>query len=620
MRAGLVLVALMAFLTSNGLAQPVSQDPLMNLMLSQPKIEIATQVVAVATFDPPVVKPGQDAIYRVSLNALSESIEWPARIPNPPGLELRPGARGEILQMTMPTLQPRSSFNYMARPEAVGRFTAPSFSIRVYNQTVTVPATTLEVVASPPAGIPPAPRLALELGQSNLFAGQPVRARVLMSSPANGALQTLDQVQLTGQGFIVDKGMVRQRIETMVRDGVARPTFVYETSLTPLTAGSVSLFAQGFTTGNRFSGTIVITGPATLAGNQISGGGGVPPYSLLDSEPVELQVRPLPRRGELPGFTGAIGVLEMAPPLLSSNVLMLGEPAKMVVVVHGDNPLIRLIAPMPPKLPDWQVLLSSTEGASAQVKPAARASRLPVLAVFTYTLLPMSGDVKGTPVLPFSFFDPNRECYVDLSVPSVPVTVRTGLEAADTEAMAQADKIEPEAEKETTLSELARSPGLTTGRLMPVQEEAWFPLVQMAPALAFLCLWAWDRRRRFLEQHPEIVLRRRALRALRRERQALRRAAQTGDASGYALRAVNAMRHGCAPHYPAEPGALVGADVLALFPRADRLGKMGEVVKRFFAVADAAQFAGAPTGAADLLSLQPEMENVLSELERRLET
>ena len=40
-------------------ANPPSQDPLMSLMLSQPKIDVGAPVTAIAWFDPPVIGPGQ---------------------------------------------------------------------------------------------------------------------------------------------------------------------------------------------------------------------------------------------------------------------------------------------------------------------------------------------------------------------------------------------------------------------------------------------------------------------------------------------------------------------------------------------------------------------------------
>jgi hypothetical protein len=74
------------------------------------------------------------------------------------------------------------------------------------------------------------------------------------------------------------------------------------------------------------------------------------------------------------------------------------------------------------------------------------------------------------------------------------------------------------------------------------------------------------------------------------------------------------MRVACAPHYPAEPRALVGSDVLrVLGSNAD-----GEVVRRFFKVTDASRFAATTVDTAGLLALHPELEQVLQQLESRL--
>jgi hypothetical protein len=155
--------------------------------------------------------------------------------------------------------------------------------------------------------------------------------------------------------------------------------------------------------------------------------------------------------------------------------------------------------------------------------------------------------------------------------------------------------------------------------LLPVQQQAWFLGLQLLPAACLGGLWQWDRRRRYLEQHPEVVLRRRARRDLRRQRRVLHRAARQGDARTFAAAAVSAMRAACAPHYPAEPRALVGRDILHVFA-----GNNGQeeslrpVVQRFFAVTDQAQFSAASADVAPLLQLHSQLEQVLQKLEAKL--
>jgi hypothetical protein len=594
----------------------------MNLMLSQPKIDVSSNVVATVSFEPPAVRPGEETLYRVTFNALEESIAWPSDLSTFPAAEVRQGAHGQALQMAGASLQPRTTFLYHIRPSEPGQLTVPEFTVKVYDQNVTVPAAHVDVDTNLQTNAAPPQRLILQLAATDVFAGQPIHVDVLSPGSPGAPLQGLTQVQITGEGFVIDQGSVRQRFEARpAGPGASIVNFIYETTLTPLTAGKLSAFAQAFAVGNRFSGTVVISGgPVTLQG-------GAPQYTLVDSDPVSFQVKPLPRKGQLPGFTGSIGTFAIDPPVLETNIVHLGDPVKLTVTVRGEETLARLVAPPSPETADWQVTVNSSGGPNPAQPPPLRVpvpgagpSSLPVCGIFTYTLVPLSDKPHETPVIPFSYFDPRKATYVDLTIPAVPLTIKPSATFADSQALSQAQAAETRVEKEPSLSELASGPGMAAASLVPLQQRPWFPLVQLAPGLVFLALWWWDRRRRYLEKHPEIVLRRRALRALRRERRGLLRAARAGDAAQFALKAVDAMRVAAAPHFPAEPKALVGGDVLGLLPESDRNARVGEVVRRFFAVTDASRY---DTGAADasgLLPLKPELENVLERLEERLQT
>jgi hypothetical protein len=585
--------------------QSASQDPLMSLMLATPPIDVDSPVVPATSFEPPVVRPGQWATYRATFNALEESVEWPEKLTAPPGLELRAGAHGQMLGMG-PRLQPHSCFNYHVQASQPGRYTIPEFKIKVYDKEVTVPTAELEVADSPPPQ-PPAQQLTLEFPETNLFVGQPVRVVVRFPVGPNGQLLIPHQqppVQINGQGFIFDNSSLRQRPDLQPRG----PALVFEGTLVPLAVGRLSAVAQSFV-GNRFAGPIVISGsgPVTIPG-------GPPQFTLLESDAVSVQVRPLPREGQLPGFTGAVGSLEVDPPVLSTNMLRLGDMAKLTVRVRGDasGSLAHLVPPPPPRMADWQVSPAQPEGLPPQLMHA------PNYAIFSYILIPLSLAPHNTPSIPFSCFDPNHGAYVDLTIPGVPVLIKPGAAPAEVRALAEAQAKVPQEEKEPTLSGLAAAPGLTASTLVPVQWQAWFPAVQLAPIITFFGLWGWDRRRRYLAQHPDIVLRRRARHALRRERRALRRAARAADAPRFAACAVRSLRFACAPHYPAEPRALVGADILAVLPETERAGRAGETVRRVFAVSDAAQFGPASSDSAELLQFEPALEAVLGQLEERL--
>jgi len=59
-------------------------------------------------------------------------------------------------------------------------------------------------------------------------------------------VQGLTQVQLIGQGFIMDQGAARQKVEGSARGANNVITFIHETVLTPVAAGKHGVFCTGF--------------------------------------------------------------------------------------------------------------------------------------------------------------------------------------------------------------------------------------------------------------------------------------------------------------------------------------------------------------------------------------
>ncbi|HEU5122990.1 MAG TPA: BatD family protein [Verrucomicrobiae bacterium] len=605
--SGLLSVILFFGMAFPLFAQPHSTgapplDPLLQLMLSQPSIEVTSNVVITAEFDPPTIRPDEDSIYRVKINAISDSVSWPDRLSAPPELNLHFTARGQILFPFENKLKPQTAINYHAQPKDTGSYTVPSFTVEVYGKKISVPEARLEVSAT--ATSRPPQRLQLELEETNVYVGQPVKARVLLRSASGNVIQTVQELNFNGDHLLADQSAARQTIASLPVDGRNVVTYVYETTLTPLAAGPLTVSAQGFTAGNRMLGTIVIQGQATLPG-------GPPKFELLDSDPVTLQARPLPRANALPGFTGWIGKLFLDSARLSANQAHVGELVKLTVTFRGEESLSRLVPPPPPVSRDWQVF-DATPAA-----PAPQSNGRPVLpgtaAGFAYTLIPLTTNVTETPAIPFSVFDPERGVYLDLSIEPMPINVLPGDRPSDPAvlALSKADEAQP---PKLRLSDVTEKRGRTVATLIPLQRRAWFIGLQILPLAIFLGLWKWEQRRRFLETHPEIVLFRRTRRALLRERRKMRSLRAARDGKRYAETVVNALRIAVAPHYPAAPNALVGGDVIKVLGNPAR----DETIRRFFAFTDATQFSNETTVADDLLRCDADVESALDELEKKL--
>ncbi len=559
----------------------------------QPPVEVIQAATAAVSFDPPVVRAGETAFYRVTIAAAESAIQWPDPIDAPPELKLGAAAHGQSAQVFGTQYRPATTFLQEIRATAAGHYTISNFTVSVNRQQLLIPAASLDVTDTNAAPLPAARRLHLELSATNIFVGQPVRVRVLLPAAEGKTVDGVRDVQFNGAGFMTDKTAMRMSITSVEVNDQIRPGFIFESAVTPMAAGPLSLSAQGFTAPPFSVGPISITsagGPITLGG-----AGQVTPVFLV-SDAVALNVRPVPLEKSPAGFTGTIGKFYYDPPRLSTNRMRVGEPVSLKVVFHGDGELTRLVPPATPRARDWQII--------ADPPPA-----------IGFTLIPQSDETTHTPAIPFSYFDPETAKFVDLTIPPQRVTV-VG-ESLPLQLAAADDELKTAAPLK--LSSLAPAPGKAVTSLKPLQLRGWFIGLQLLPVLGFLALWRWDRRRRFLEAHPDLVRRLQARRALRRVKRRWQQAVVARDAASFVRHAADAMRIAVSPHLPADPQALVCADVLAQLDEAgsDRNRRLAQTVRMIFAVTDA-RFAVTPQAQADLLVLRAEVADVLQQLEEKL--
>ncbi len=576
---------------------PITPDAFDSMVMSAASFDMDSPVVALGEFDPPVVAVGGRVVYRIVASALDESLSVPDTLPTPRGLELRAGGRGQTYMSSGGMkLRPQTTVIYRGTVTNTGTFTMPAFDVMAYGKPVKVPAASLTVVAAGAVSEGEPPRLLLELPEGDCYVGQLLKVGVLLPIQPNGAVQGLAQPHITGDFIFSEQYSSGLRQEMRQRDGKMFSTFLQEVLITPLRAGEQELIGQ--------------------AHSYVLGRGG---SVLVDSEPVTLSVKPLPKEGVLPGFTGAVGSFQIEPPMLSASEVRAGEPLTLTLLIRGEGNLGRLTPPLVPQLREWQSF-----PAAMDMTPAAAVQQRG-FASFKYTLIPLRDTITATPAIPFSYFDPQKKAYVDLTIPPAPIKVNPGAVATTAPLEPpQAPAPDPEFddpnshEKEPVLSGLAVTLGAKTGALTPLQQRWWFAVLQILPAAALGGLWGWDRRRRFLEQHPEVLLKQRARRGLRRQLRLARRAASARDAAGFVAAGTDALREACAPHSAANPGALVCADVLQELPVVERAGRSGEMIRRFFATADALRFGGPVKDSSELLALQADLEQVLETMRTRL--
>lgn len=587
-------------------------DPLAAFMVPQPPIDTISPIQPVVEFDPPVIREGQTSVYRVELNVMEQSVEWPDSIPTPEGCTVRKGASAQYLRNVGGAITPRTTFLYHIQPSSSGTFTMPAHTVRARGQDVQIPAVTLTVV---PPGSPvdeAVPGIQLRADGTEFFVGQSIDLQAILPGRSDGTIQTLSQVKVEGEGLIVDRNYRPQRVVTQIINGVSRPVFTYHARVTPIRPGRTEVTVNGHMIGNRFQRQIVAPGTTPTPRS-------LPTYKLVDSEPLGLNILPLPRDSELPGFTGAIGSFTLEPPTLSTNNVQAGDLITLRLTLRGSGNLEQVLPPEMGNLPQWQVFQPRKENTLAAI------IRQRGFVTFEYQLIPLDHALQATPAIPFCYFDPTTRRYVDLTVSPIPITVAPSpLAASGTngpsliEARTFLRERLKKQDEPTSLADTLESQGRTAHSLVPAHRQLWFAGAQLIPATLLGGLWFWDRRRRFFDQHPEVLVRRRARRAIRRHASLAGKAARKADAKHFLHHAIQGFREACAPDAPADPSALVCRDILTTLPNGPQKDRTSRVVTKLFTAANEWRFGQLQPDQSALLSLAQEVDQQLDELRNSL--
>lgn len=289
-----------------------------------------------------------------------------------------------------------------------------------------------------------------------------VEAAVSSESPYVGqqitySFRLYSRVSRTNRGSIVDPtfdgfwkrefGIVRQFTQQV--DG-----FFYEVkersfALYPLYAGEIVIEPSAF-----------VLGPEPgRAGEVLTTGG------------ITVQVRPLPERGDVTGFDGAVGQLEIEP-TVDRQTTNMGEPVRLRLVVRGTGNIEQLPAPSVPVSDVWRVYGNPGVYRVQQFEDVLVGEK-----VFEWLLLPQEAGQQPLPILTLSYFDPDRQSYESLSTAAVTIDVLPAAEGSVIESAAAA--LGMPALKPITVSAATSVPAL--GIL--------FWLLWAVPPAAFAWLW-----------------------------------------------------------------------------------------------------------------------------------
>lgn len=208
----------------------------------------------------------------------------------------------------------------------------------------------------------------------------------------------------------------------------------------------------------------------------------------FSTEPIDVQIRPLPREGRPAGFSGLVGVFTaQAKP--SGQEIPLGESITLTVRLRGDGRLAGFELPLM-QSEDFQVYDDNPDYAAALVDGQYQAS-----ATYRRAIVPAQAGPLTLPPLEVSVFDPDAERYVTLRTDPVTINVLPGEEGAG-EVTSFSEGVQRR-DVEALGDDILPAPGdvrLRDHRLAAVLP--WLLAAPSVPGLGLLGVLLWSRRPR----------------------------------------------------------------------------------------------------------------------------
>lgn len=129
------------------------------------------------------------------------------------------------------------------------------------------------------------------------------------------------------------------------------------------------------------------------------------------SDPITIDVRPLPDSGRPPGFTGGIGSFDLSANLDRDSSVG-GEPVRLTVRIDGVGNIQLIGEPALPRIHGARVLNPETRDRVSRSGGRVKGSR-----EFVYPIIPQADGRHVIPAIELGFFDPKQDRYYTRSTP-----------------------------------------------------------------------------------------------------------------------------------------------------------------------------------------------------------
>lgn len=510
--------------------------------------------------------------------------------------------------------------HFSVTPTKAGTFTLGPIVVEYGGKRYDAGSVTLHAAAGPPPGrgtagagrgAPSADQLSLTLTSPRTRAYLHERVPATLTLTV-GAVQVSDvhYPAIGGDGVALEP--LREPVQRRAQ-GAQGPVQVveFQTTVTPLRAGDL------------------VVGPATIELAVPVRGGRDPffdrffsgdPFArsrplTLQSEPLRLEVLPLPDAGKPADFSGAVGHFELQVEA-GPRTLKAGDPVTVTTRIEGDGNLDGI---RPPLLAEGDTLKTYPVQPIPQPSSSPATSGGRARAVFEQVVIPERAGTLTLPAPRFSYFDPDAAAYRTLTAAPITITVEPSAQAPQPPVGAPLPAPARTAAPEALGRDIVFIKD-TPGELAPIGARLYrsptFWTVQLVPLLAWTAVVLYDRRRRRLRDDPRLRRFTTAGRSARRAIAAAEASLRAGDRAAFYDGVAHAMREYLSAKLDLPPGA-VTADGVA--ERARQRGvpdATAAELAALFAACERARFAPGGDADGDMRQALARAESLLRALER----
>ena len=365
-----------------------------------------------ADVNPKIVSLNETATLRVTISANQQLGNIaPPKLNALPEFNVSYGGSSSQYKLTGNQISVSVTWTYVLRPKKVGQFTVAPIQISHSNKTYTADPISIKVLAQ---STKPSQSESTQDTFIDAFSSSTHKVEASVDNPRpyvneqiiytfrylyTARIPSFNSPQYTPPSLrqFWTTELERNRAQRKVIDGTLYWIEEIRVGLFPITAGRVTIE------------------PAKLSLPLSTGRGRPQSSNVLITDPVEVDVRPLPYEGKPTDFTGTVGQYRIHAQT-DRQTIEAGDGFTLRVQVSGTGNIKTVPAPIVPTLPNMAIYDPQITDAIRSVNSKVRGSR-----TYEYVIIPSKEGDWTIPAIDYPYFDPQTESYQVAR--TVPITI-----------------------------------------------------------------------------------------------------------------------------------------------------------------------------------------------------